>query len=73
MQNLRKKLQLEAGRLHVFTIAGHNLKCLPVYERGGKALESMFKTYKYSIPEGKYPVVEPTLNDIAKLLTMHFN
>ena len=70
MQNLREKIQLKAGRLRNVTISGHNLKNLPVCERGSKALEVMFKTYKDALPEGEDPVGEPTLNDIVKLLTM---
>ena len=36
MQHLREKLQLRAGRLRNVTIAGHNFRNLPVYERVGK-------------------------------------
>ena len=50
------------------TIAGNNFKKLPVCERGGKALEGMFNTYKDSLPEGEDPVGEPAFNYIAKLL-----
>ena len=42
-----------------------------MYESGVKALEGLFKTYKYALTEGEYPVVETTFNDILKLLTMH--
>ena len=70
MQNLREKLHLKAGRLRNVTIASNNLIFLPVYERGGKALEGTFKTYKDALPEGEYTVGKQTFNDIVKLLTM---
>ena len=31
----------------------------------------MLKIYKDTLPEGEYPVGEPTFKDILKLLTMH--
>ena len=68
MQNFQEKLQIKAGRLCNMTIAGNNFKKLPVCERGGKALEGMFNTYKDSLPEGEDPVGEPAFNYIAKLL-----
>ena len=46
MQHLRGKLQLKEDHLHNVTIAGHNFRNLPGYERGVKALEGMLKTYK---------------------------
>ena len=52
------------------TISGHNFKKLPVYERGGKALEGMLKTYKDALPEGEDPVGKPKFNDIVKPVTM---
>ena len=70
MHHLGEKLQLKAGRLRNVTIVGHNFNILPVYDCGGKALEGMFKTYKYSLPEDEDPVGEPKFNDIVKLLTM---
>ena len=71
MHHLQEKLHLKVVCLHNFTITGHNFKILPVYESGVKALEGLFKTYKYALTEGEYPVVETTFNDILKLLTMH--
>ena len=41
-----------------------------MYEHGDKVLEGVFKTYKGTLPEGEYPVVKSTFNDILKLLTM---
>ena len=41
-----------------------------MYEHGDKVLEGVFKTYKDTLPEGEYPVVKSTFNDILKLLTM---
>ena len=41
-----------------------------MYDRGGKALEGMLKTYKYALPEGEDLAGEPTFNDIVKLMTM---
>ena len=70
MQYLRENILMKAGRLRTITIAGHNFKVLPVYDRGGKSLEGMFKTYNDALPEGQYPMGEPSFNDIVKLLTM---
>ena len=64
MQYLREKLQMKAGRLRTITIAGHNFKVLPVYDRGGKSLEGMVKTYKDAITEIGYTAGESTFNDI---------
>ena len=41
-----------------------------MYERSGKALEGMLKTYKDALPEGEDPVGEPKFNDIVNLLKM---
>ena len=41
-----------------------------MYERGGKALKSIFKTYKYSIQECEDRVEKPGFNDIVNLLRM---
>ena len=70
MQNFQEKLHLKSGRLRNVTIAGNNFKILPVCEHGSKAFEGMFKTCKYSLPEGRDPVVKPTFNDTVKLLMM---
>ena len=43
---------MKAGCLRTIIIDGHNLKVLPVYDRGGKSLEGMFKTYNDALPEG---------------------
>ena len=61
---------MKAGRLRSITIYGHNFNALPVYERGGNSIEGMFKTYNDALPEGEYPVGEPSFNDIVKLLKM---
>ena len=61
---------MKAGRLRNVTIAGHSFEDSPVYERDGKALEGMFKTYMGGIPEGEYTVAKLTVNDTLKLLTM---
>ena len=51
MQHMKENLQLKAGHLRNFTIAGHHFKNLPVYERGGKVLQCLFKEYYDSLPE----------------------
>ena len=43
MQHIQEKIQLKAGRLHNVTIAGHKFKNIPVYECGGKGVQSVFK------------------------------
>ena len=53
------------------TISGHNFKILPVYKRGGKSLEGMFKIYKDALLEGEDTVDEPIFSDIVKLLIIH--
>ena len=42
-----------------------------MYDRGGKALEGMFKKYMNALPDGDDILGEPKLNDLVKLLTMH--
>ena len=39
----QEKFQLKSGRLRNVTIASHKLKNIPVYERGGKCIRSLFK------------------------------
>ena len=42
MQHIQKNLQLKDIRLHNVIIGGHKLKYIPVYERGGKCIQSFF-------------------------------
>ena len=42
MYRIQEKLQFKAGFLRNVTIAGHKFKNIPVYERGGKGLRSLF-------------------------------
>ena len=42
-----------------------------MYDRGGKALEGMFKNYMNALPDGDDILGEPTLKDIVKLPTMN--
>ena len=53
MQHTKEKFQLEAGRFRNVTIASHKFKNIHVYERGGKVLQSLFKEYQDSRPEGE--------------------
>ena len=51
MQSIQEKSQLKAGRLRNVTIACRKFKIIPVYERGGKCILSLFKEYKDALPE----------------------
>ena len=42
---------MKAGNLRNVTIAGHKFKNIPVYERGGKGIRSLFKKYQDALPE----------------------
>ena len=42
---MQENLQLKSDRLRNVTIAGNKFKNIPVYERGGKGLRILFKTY----------------------------
>ena len=70
MQHMQEQIHLKAGRLCNVTISGHKFKNLPVYERGGKGLQSLFKEYQDSLPEGACSVGFNNVHDIVKLLTM---
>ena len=48
---IQEKLQNKTGCFHSFTIDGHKLKNTPVYERGGKCIQSLFKEYQDELPE----------------------
>ena len=43
MHYMQENIQLKAGRFRNVTIAGHNLKNIPVYECNGKAIQFLFK------------------------------
>ena len=47
---IQEKLQLEADRLCNVTIAGKKFEYICMYERGGKGIKSLFKSYQYAIP-----------------------
>ena len=70
MQNIKENIQLKAGGLRNVTTAGHKFKNIPVYERGGKVIRSLFKEYQDSLPEDKGSIGFTTFHDIVKLLTM---
>ena len=71
MHNIQETLQLRAGCLRNITIAGHKFKNIPVYERGGKYIQIVFKEYQDSIREDEGSIVFATFRDIVKLLVMH--
>ena len=43
MQHMEENLHLKDGRLHNVTISGQKLKNIPVYERSGKGIRSLFE------------------------------
>ena len=47
---IQEKLQLEAGRLRNVNISGQKFKYICMYERGGKGIQSLFKSYQYALP-----------------------
>ena len=52
------------------TIASHKFKNIPVYERDGKCMQSLFKEYQDTLPGDKGSIRFSTFHDIFKLLTM---
>ena len=51
MQHIKEKTQSKVGHLRNVTIACHKLKNIPVYERRGKCIRSLFKEYKDALTE----------------------
>ena len=70
MQHMKEKLQLKAGCLRNVTIVGHKFENIPVYERGGKCIHSLFKEYQDALPEDEDSIGFSTFHDIVKLLKM---
>ena len=71
MQNIKENIQLKYVRLQNVTIACHRFINIPMYQRGGKCIRSLFKEYQYALPENEGSIGFPTLHDIVKLLTFH--
>ena len=67
---MQEKLHLKSVSLRNVTIDGHKFKNIPVYERGGKGLRSLFNKYQDSLPEIECSVGFGIFHDIVKLLTM---
>ena len=70
IQHIQETIQLKAGRLRNVTIACHKFKIIPVYERGGKFIWSLFREYKDALPEDEGSIGFPNFHDIVKLLTL---
>ena len=70
MQHVQEKLWLKSDRLQNITIAGHKFKNIPVYERGGKSIQSFFNNTSMHYQNTKVQIVFTTFHDIVKLLTM---
>jgi len=49
MSYLQSSLELKPGIVRNVNVAGHTFHSLPVYERGGRSLLSMFQSYKATI------------------------
>ena len=65
---LQESLCVKPGVARDISIAGHVFKSMPVYERGGKSIESLNETYN-SLQEKEDRVGRDTFTDIVKLLT----
>ena len=61
---------LKAGHLRNVTIAGHKFKNIPVYECGGKFIQSLFKEYQDALPEDEGSIGFPAFSYIVNLLTV---
>ena len=70
MKNIQENIQLKDICLGDFTISCHKFKYIPVYERGGKFIQSLFKEYNDALPEDKGLIGFPTFDYIVKLLTL---
>ena len=57
MQHVKEKLQLKARLLRNVTKAVQKCKYIPVYERGGKCMQSLFKGYNISLTEDEGSIV----------------
>ena len=57
MQHMQEKLQFKAVLLDNVTISDHKFKHIPLYELGGKILQSFFNEYQDSLPKGEVYVV----------------
>ena len=71
MQHMQEYLQLKADRLRNVTIDGHKFENIPVYERGYKGIQFLFKEYQDSLPEDKGSIGFQFFHDIVNLLMMH--
>ena len=70
MQYIQVKLLLKSGCLRNVTIACHKFKNIPVHERGGNCICSLFKEYKDSLSEDEGSTGFPTFHDIVNLSTL---
>jgi hypothetical protein len=66
---LQESLQVKPGYVRDINVAGHVFTAMPVYERGGKTKESLFKSYKDALQDPLLRVGEQTFLDILKLIT----
>lgn len=65
---LQQSLLVKPGVLRDVTISGNIFKNIPIYERGGKSVESLYEAYKKSFPK-KDVIGRDTFTDLGKLLT----
>ena len=70
IQHIQEHLQLKSGCLRNITIACHKFKNIPVFERGGKCIQSLFKEYQDALPENEGSIGFSTFHDIVKLLNL---
>ena len=68
MQHIEENLKLKSGRLQNVIIAGHKSNNIPVYERGDKGIQFLFKEYQDSLPENEGSIGFSTFHDIFRLM-----
>ena len=61
---------MKAGSLRNVTIACHKFKYMPMYERSGKCIQSLFKEYQDALLENEGSIGFLNFHDIVNLLTL---
>mmetsp|Transcript_12420 Transcript_12420/g.18564 ORF Transcript_12420/g.18564 Transcript_12420/m.18564 type:complete len:292 (-) Transcript_12420:93-968(-) len=65
---IQQSLCLKAGAVRDVSIAGHTFRDMPVYERGGKSIESLLEAYRVAFAEDER-VGAHTFAEITRRLT----
>ena len=68
IQNLQGRLPIIAGKTRNVEVDGNIIKNLPIYSRGGKAIEKLCQDYHRVFPDKKFRIGQRNFSKVVRIL-----